>query len=148
MLAAAEDVADEFFLLIAEVADQAIAKHLGKADDRVQWRPQLMRHVGEEFGLHSTRFFKLDVFLLKPLLEELELRDIARRGKYTLQYSVPIVKRRCIVGDDGERAIPGARGQLVVGDPPLGENALDSRLGAGGIGEVVLERRADQLVTR
>src|SRR5205085_6877404 len=76
MLATAEDVADELFLLIAEVADQAVAQYLGKADDRVERRPQLVRHVGEELGFHSTRLFQLDVLLLQPLLEELELRYV------------------------------------------------------------------------
>src|SRR5205823_8882760 len=69
-------------------------------------------------------------------------------SKYTLQRPFAIVKGSRIVGDDSQSAIPGARGELVVGNPALGEDPLDSRLGAGGIGEVVLERRPDQLVTR
>ena len=48
----------------------------------------------------------------------------------------------------GARTVAGARRQLVVGDRALVEHALDARLGAIGIGEVVLERRADQLVAR
>ena len=141
MLAAAEDVADELFLLVAEIPDQAISQYFGEADDGIKGRPQLVRHVGEEFGFHPARLFQLGVFLLQPLLEELELGDVARRGKYALQHPVPI-------GDDGERAISGPRSELVVGDSALGEDAFDSRLGASRIGEVVLERRADQLVAR
>src|SRR2546423_11570768 len=148
MLAAAEDVADELFLLVAEIPDQAISQYFGEADDGVEWRPQLVRHVGEEFGFHPARLFQLGVFLLQPLLEELELGDVARRGKYALQHPVPIVEGRRIVGDDGERAISGPRSELVVGDSALGKDAFDSRLGASRLGEVVLEWRADQLVAR
>ena len=45
-------------------------------------------------------------------------------------------------------AVPGARGQLVVGDFAFAQHPVDAGLGAGRIGEVVLERRADQLVAR
>ncbi len=53
-----------------------------------------------------------------------------------------------VVGHHGERAVPGTRGELVVGDPALVQHAVDARLGPARIGEVVLERGADQLVAR
>src|SRR6185312_3621082 len=148
MLAAAEDVADEFLLLIAEAADETVAEYFGEPDDRVERSPQLVRHVGEELGLHTARLFELDVLQLQLLLDELELGDIARGGEHTFENSLPVVECRRIVGDDGERAIPGARGKLVIGDSAFGEDAVDSRLGESRISEIVLERRADQLVTR
>ena len=85
MLAAAEDVADEPALLIGHLAHQAVPEHLGEADDGVQRRPQLVRHVGEELGLHAARVFQLDVLLLQRLLEALQLRHVARRGEHALQ---------------------------------------------------------------
>ena len=109
---------------------------------------QLVGHVGEEFRLHAARVFQLVVLLLQRLLEQLPLRHVARRGEHALQPPVTVVEGGRVVGHDGERAIPGARGQLVVGDLTFGQHAVDARLSQVGIGEVVLERRADQLVAR
>ena len=53
-----------------------------------------------------------------------------------------------VVGHDGEGAIPGARGELVVGDFAFVQHPVDRRLGPARVGEVILEGRADQLVTR
>ena len=61
---------------------------------------------------------------------------------------VTVVEGGRVVGHHGQLAVPGARGQLVVGDLALGQHAVDAGLRAARIGEVVLERRADQLVTR
>ena len=116
MRSAAEDVADEASLLIGHRADQAVPEHLGEADDGVQRGPQLVGHVGEEFGLHAARFFQLDVFLLQRLLEAFQLRHVARRGEHALQAPIAVVEGGRVVGHHGERAIPGARGELVVGD--------------------------------
>ena len=44
-------------------------------------------------------------------------------------------------------AVEGARRQLVVGDLLFAQHELDRRFGPLRIGEVALERRADQLVT-
>ncbi len=87
-------------------------------------------------------------FCCSALLEALQLRHVARRAEHALQLPVAVVEGRRVVGHHGERAVPGARGELVVGDPALGEHAVDARLGPVRIGEVVLERRADQLVAR
>ena len=73
-------------LLIGHLAHQAVPQHLGEADDGVQGRPQLVRHVGEELGLHAARRFQLDVLLLQRLLgEPLQLRHVARGGEHALQ---------------------------------------------------------------
>ena len=120
MLAAAEDVADEPALLIGHLAHQAVPEHLGEADDGVQRRPQLVRHVGEELGLHAARVFQLDVLLLQRLLEALQLRHVARRGEHALQPPVAVVEGGRVVGHHGELAVPGARGELVVGDLAFG----------------------------
>ena len=42
VLAAAEDVADEPSLFIGHLAHQAVLEHLGKADDGIERRPQLV----------------------------------------------------------------------------------------------------------
>ena len=44
---------------------------------------------------------------------------------------VAVVERRRVVGHHGERAVPGARGELVVGDLAFGQHAVDARLGPG-----------------
>ena len=111
---------------------QAVPEHLGEADDRVERRPQLVRHVGEELGLHPARVLELDVLLLQRLLEALQLRHVARRGEHALQPAVAIVEGGRVVGDDGQRAVPRARGELVVGDLALAQHAVDARLGAAG----------------
>src|SRR5215510_5212797 len=39
--------------------------NLRKPDDGIQWRSQLVKHVGEEFGLMATRRFEMAVCRLK-----------------------------------------------------------------------------------
>jgi hypothetical protein len=46
-------------LLRVQLAEHPLAQHLREADDRVERRAQLMRHVGEEFGLVATRRLEL-----------------------------------------------------------------------------------------
>ena len=148
MLAAAQDVAGEVALLVAHRADEPVAQDLREADDRVERRAQLVRHVGEELRLHPARVLELRVLLLERLLEPLELRHVARRGEHPLQPAVAIVEGGRVVRDHGELAVPRARRELVVGHLSLGQHAVDPRLGAVGVGEVVPERSADQLVAR
>ena len=83
---------------------------------------------------------------IEHLIEALAFGDVARGGKHTLQPSVPIVQRRGIVGHHRFLTVPGARGELVVGDLLFAEYQFDGRFGPFRIGEVILERRADQLV--
>jgi len=45
------DVLQVFLLLLVQLAEHAVRQDLGEADDGVERRPQLMRHVGEELGL-------------------------------------------------------------------------------------------------
>ncbi len=45
----------EFHLLRLQVAVGVIAELLPKDQDTVEWRPQLMRHVGQEFGFVLRR---------------------------------------------------------------------------------------------
>ena len=46
-----QDVVEVLRLLFVDIADHPLAQHLREADDRVQRRPQLVRHVGEEVRL-------------------------------------------------------------------------------------------------
>ena len=82
------------------------------------------------------------------MLEQFQLRHVARCGKHALQDPVAVVEGGRVVGHDGEGAIPGARGELVVGDFAFVQHPVDRRLGPARVGEVILEGRADQLVTR
>ena len=51
-----------------------------------------------------------------------------------------------VVRNDREGPIQGTRGELVIGHLAFRQHAVDRGLGASGIGEVVLERRTDQLI--
>ena len=51
-------------LLRFDVAEKALEQNFGKTDDRVQRRAQLVRHVGEKFGLVLVRDFELPAFVL------------------------------------------------------------------------------------
>ena len=111
-------------------------------------RPELVRHVREELGLHAARGLELDVLLVEGLLVAFELRDVPRGREHALQPPVPIVKGRRVVRDRRLLAVSGPRRELVVGDLPLGQHPRDGRLGPARVGEVVLEGRADELVAR
>jgi len=53
-----------------------------------------------------------------------------------------VVRHHCFL------AIPGTRGKLIVSDLASAQHLLNACLGPLRIGEVVLERRADQLIAR
>jgi hypothetical protein len=96
----------------------------------------------------GLRRFEFDVFLLKHLLDMPALGDVAGRGEHALQRAIAVVERRRVVGHDRHLAVARARGELVIGDLFFPQHSLDPGSGALRIGEVVLERRADQLVAR
>ena len=128
---------------------------LGETEDRIERRAQLMAHAGQEIRFREVGLFRrglgalqFDVVFLQRLLEAFALGDVARRGEHALQLPVAVVEGGRVVGDHGFLAVPGARGELVVGDLASAQHPLDARLGPLRIGEVVLERRADQLIAR
>ena len=49
--AGGQDVVEVLLLLVVELAEQPLQQHLGEADDRVERRAQLVRHVGQELDL-------------------------------------------------------------------------------------------------
>ena len=92
MVGRGEDVVQVLVLLLVHLAEQLLLQHLRKADDRVQRRPQLVRHVREELALVLARDFELprlfcelferDLQLLRPLLDlllELGMRRLEAR---------------------------------------------------------------------
>jgi hypothetical protein len=112
-------------------------------------------HTGEEIRFRQIGFFRrgpgalqLDIFLLQNLIQAFALGDVARCGEHALQPPIPIVEGGRVVGHHGFLAVPGARGEFVVGDLLFAQHQFDTRLGQLRIGEVVLERRADQFVAR
>ena len=44
--------------------EHPFAQHLGESDDRVQGRPQLVGHVGQELGLVLARHLELPALVL------------------------------------------------------------------------------------
>ena len=61
VVARGEDVVEVLLLLLVDLAEQPLLQHLREADDRVQRRPQLVRHVREELGLVPARRLELAV---------------------------------------------------------------------------------------
>ena len=112
-----------------------------------------MAHAGQEIGFGKVGFFRrgfrsfqLDVVFLLHLLEAFAFGDVARGGEDALQFAVAVVEGGRVIGDHGFFAVAGARREFVIGDFAVAQDALDACLGALRIGEVILERRADQLI--
>src|SRR5207249_11551321 len=61
-------------LAFVQLAEHPLDQHLGEADDRVEWRPQLVGHVGQEFGFMLAGNFELTIGVLK-LLEQADVLD-------------------------------------------------------------------------
>ena len=141
MLAGAVDFFEVGAEFIQFSLDGFLLQHLGVAHDGVERRAQLVAHVGQEDALGP-------VGLLQRLLVAFAFGDIAGRGEHSLQLPVAIVEGGRVVGDHGFLAVPGARREFVVGHFAFAQHQLDAGLRALRVGEVVLERRADQLVTR
>src|SRR5476649_2375350 len=80
------------------------------------------------------------------MLEALAVGDVARRREHSLQLAVAVVEGRGVERHHRLRAFARQRGQFVVGDLAFAQHAGDGRLGALRVGEIILERRADQLV--
>ena len=64
-LAGGEDVVEVLRLLLVHLAEHPLAQHLGEAEDRVQRRPQLVRHVGQELGLVPAGRLELAALLVQ-----------------------------------------------------------------------------------
>ena len=103
---------------------------LGEAEDRIERAAQLVAHAGKEIRFREVGLLRrglgalqLDVRFLERLLEALALGDVARGGEHALQLPVPVVEGGRVVGHHGLLAVPGARGELVVGDLLLAQHA-------------------------
>ena len=126
---------------------------VGHPDDGIHRGADLVAHVGQEIRFGEVGVFRrrlgvlqLDGPLLQHLIENLALRDVTRGGEHPLQDPVAIVEGGGIQGHHGFLAVPDAHGELIVGDLLVAQHEFDDCLGPLGIGEVFLERRADQFV--
>ncbi len=129
-------------------------QQLGETEDGIERAAKLVAHAGQELGLGEVGLLRrglgaleFDVGFLERHLEAFALGDVARGGEHALQPAIPVVEGGRVVGHDCFLPVPGARRQLVVGDVLFVQHQLDGRFGPLRIGEVLLERRADQLVT-
>ena len=87
MRAGGVDVLQVLLLLLVEVTEHALRQHLGEADDRVQRRPQLVGHVGQELRLVLAGDLELPT-LVRDLAEEPGVLDGQHRlGGKGLQQS-------------------------------------------------------------
>ena len=125
-----------------------LVQHLGVAQDGVERRAQLVAHIGQKQALGLVGGFGGFLGLGHLFLDTLAFRDVAGDGAHAPQFPVTVVEGSRVVGHHGFLAVPGVRGELVVGDFAFAQHQLDGRLGSLRVGEVVLERCADQLVAR
>jgi len=51
-------------LFFVQLAEQFLLQNLRETDDHIEWRAQLMGHVGEEFRLVSVGCFDLSALIL------------------------------------------------------------------------------------
>src|ERR1043166_5920112 len=77
MPAALADVVRVLHVARIERAQHFARHHPGKPDDCVEWRAQLMRHVGEEGAFRFTRRLGRAPRLSQPLLSFLDVAEIA-----------------------------------------------------------------------
>ena len=69
-----EDVVEVLLLLRVDLAGDPLAEHLGEADDRVQRRPQLVGHVGQELRLVLAGRLELLVETLELVVHPVHVR--------------------------------------------------------------------------
>ena len=60
-----EYVVEVLLLLLVDLTEHPLAQHLREPDDRVERRPQLVRHVGEELRLVPARRLELAALQVK-----------------------------------------------------------------------------------
>ena len=75
MTTGAEHAIERFQVLLCRLG--ILAQHLGNTDDRVEWRAQLVAHIGKELRLMLACLCKLASFLL-DLLKQLRILDCQR----------------------------------------------------------------------
>ena len=68
------DVLEVFILLVVELAEHPLDQHLREADDGIEGRAELMRHVGEKLRLVATGRLELPA-LLFGLAEQAHVLD-------------------------------------------------------------------------
>ena len=104
-----QDVAQVIRLLFVDLAEQPLGQHLGEADDRVQRRAQLVRHVGEEFALVPARRLELAALLL-DLAEQPRVLDGQRGLRRERLHELDHLGREAA----GAAAVDGERAQELV----------------------------------
>ena len=65
----AVDVVQVLLLPLVELAEHPLEEHLGEPEHRVQRRPELVGHAGEELGLVPARELQLEALLLEVPVE-------------------------------------------------------------------------------
>src|SRR5207248_10382967 len=98
------------------------AQELSEAENRIERRTEFVAHAGQKFRFRQIGFFcrrfrslELHVIFLLRLLEAFAVGDIARGGKYPLQFPVTIMESGGIVRHYCFLPVAGARRELVFG---------------------------------
>ena len=105
MLAGRMDVLQVIVLLLVELAEQPLEQHLGEADDRVERRAELVRHVGKELRLVPVRGLELPALVL-DLAEQPHVLDGDHRlvGERPQERDVLVGEWPGVVAPDEDRA--------------------------------------------
>jgi len=111
------DVLQVLVLLVVELAEHALDQHLREADDRVQRRAQLVRHVGQEFALVLVGDLELPALVL-DLAEQARVLDGDRRlvGEGPQQRDLLVGERTGEVPHDVHRADPPSSQSIGADD--------------------------------
>ena len=102
-----KNVVDVFVLLVVQLAEVLFQQDFREADDRVERRAQLVRHVGEKFRLVPVRRFDLAILIT----------DLAEQPR--------IVNRQCRLGREGLQQVNHFWFELAHLAPPHRQTSHD-----------------------
>src|SRR5690348_13753609 len=137
------DILQIVVLLLVEIAEQPLEQHFREADDRVERRAQLVRHIREELGLVLVGDFELVALVLDLAEKSCVLnRDHRLVGERLQQRNLLVRERTDVVATDENRAdaasLPHHRGKdgSLYADPATTDTCLRRRRAMLDIGNV------------
>ena len=100
-----QNVCQVFRLFVIDLPEHALRQDFREADDGVERRAQLVRHVGEELTLVLARHLELPALVL-DLAEQPRVlyRDDRLVGKRFEQRDLPVGERADVIAADSDRA--------------------------------------------
>ena len=133
MLSAVEDVGQELLSLFFGDTQGGIAQYLREPYDRIEWRPEFVRHVCQERRFVPVCDFQLITFFA-PFLKQTDVldRDHGLVGKRLEQSNLPFRERPHLkpayLNDTNRRSITQQWNAQLRPSPNLGETVSDRRI--------------------